>query len=199
MTARDELRELTHQRLLAAAEAIFERDGYWRTTVGSITKAANVSRATFYLHFTDKSTLLLAIMRTNLADTPVYWQQVDAALIDGGRDALRSALGRTLNWYQKHGLMLRTVREAMTSDPHLAEKTEGTIAGFADEMSDYLASVSSDQRTQAHLRLQLLIIQLDQLAFRLVVQGLRRIDRELMLDELTDIWQLVLPAARALD
>lgn len=196
MTARDELRELTHQRLLTAAEAIFERDGYWRTTVVTITKAANVSRATFYLHFTDKSTLLLAIMRTNLADTPAYWQQVDAALIDGGRDSLRAALGRTLNWYQEHGRMLRTVREAMTSDPHLAEQTEGTIAGFADEMSDYLASVSPDQRAQAHLRLQLLIIQLDQLAFRLVVQGLRRIDRELMLDELTDIWQLVLPPAR---
>lgn len=195
MTARDELRSLTHTRLLTAGEAIFERDGYWRTTVSNITTAANVSRATFYLHFNDKSDLLLAVLQGTLAETPAYFRYVDAALVDGGRDKLRSALRRTLNWYQQHGQLLRTSREAMTSEPHLAEKTEGNFARFADEMHDYLASLSPDQRVHAHRRLQLLIIQLDQVAFRLVVQGLQRVEQEPMLDELTDIWQLVLPPA----
>lgn len=196
MTVRDELRELTHQRLLSAAEAVFERDGYLRTTVGNITRTANVNRATFYLHFTDKADVLLAVLRINLADTPGYWRDVDAALVDGGREALRASLGRTLNWYRQHGPLLRTVREALATDPHLAAQTEGTFAGFADEMSGYLDSVAPGERDRAHLRLQLLIIQLDQIAFRLVVQRLQRIDPDVMLDEVTDIWRLVLPASR---
>ena len=196
MTVRDELRELTHQRLLSAAEAAFERDGYLRTTVGNIATEANVNRATFYLHFTDKADVLLAVLRTNLADTPVYWREVDAALADGSRDALRASLSRTLHWYEQHGRLLIPVREALATDPHLVEQTEGTFAGFADEMSDYLASVLPAERDRAHLRLQLLIIQLDQIAFRLIVQRRQSIDREVMLDEVTDIWRLVLPAAR---
>lgn len=195
MSARDELRDLTHRRLLTAGEEIFERDGYWRTTVSDITAAANVSRATFYLHFNDKSDLLLAVMKGTLAETPAYFRYVDAALVDGGRDKLRAALGRTLDWYQQHGRLLRTSREAMSSEPHLAETTERNFAHFADEMAEYLASLSPDARAHAHRRLQLLIIQLDQVAFRLVVQGLQRIEQEAMLDEMTDIWQLVLPPA----
>lgn len=196
MSVRDELRELTHQRLLSAAEEIFERDGYLRTTVGNITRQANVNRATFYLHFTDKAEILLAVLRANLADTPAYWHEVDAALVDGGRDAMRAALSRTLQWYQQHGGLLRPVREAFATDRHLAERAEGTFAGFADQMTGYLDMVPPDGRDRAHLRLQLLLIQLDQIAYRLIVQGLHGIDLDTTLDELTDIWQLVLPAAR---
>lgn len=174
---------------------MFERDGYVRTTVGNITRAANVNRATFYLHFTGKADVLLAVLRTNLADTPGYWRDVDAALVDGGRDTLRASLSKTLNWYAQHGRLLIPVREAMATDPHLVEQTEGTFAGFADEMTDYLACIAPDTRDRTRLRLQLLLIQLDQLAFRLVVQHRQHIDRDVMLDEITDIWQLVLPAA----
>ncbi|MCW2605218.1 MAG: TetR/AcrR family transcriptional regulator [Pseudonocardiales bacterium] len=195
LTVRDELRELTRQRLLTAAETVFEHDGYVRTTIGNIAKLANVNRATFYLHFTDKPDILLAVMRMNLADTPGYWHEIDVALVDGGRAALRAALSNTLRWYQQHGRVLRPVREALATEPHLAEQTEGTFAGFADEMAEYLAGVAPGERERAHLRLQLLIIQLDQIAFRLIVQGLREIDREVMLDEVTDMWRLVLPAA----
>ena len=39
------------------------------------------------------------------------------------------------------------------------------------------------------------MIQLDQLAYRIVVLGQVSIDRERMLDEVTDIWRLTLPGA----
>ncbi|MDR1998335.1 MAG: TetR/AcrR family transcriptional regulator [Frankiaceae bacterium] len=196
MTVRDELRELTHRRLLSAAQAVFERDGYMRTTIGNITKGANVNRATFYLHFADKADVLRAVLNSNLADTPAYWREVDEALVDGGRGALRAALCRTLDWYQQHGRLLPSVREAVAADPHFAAQLEGTFAGFADEMSGYLARVAPQERSRARLRLQLLIVQLDQVAFGLIVQRTGGIDRELLLDEVTDIWMLVLPPAR---
>lgn len=195
MTVRDELRGLTRQRLLAAAKSVFERDGYSRSTIGNITKEANVNRATFYLHFTDKADILLALRQIDLADAPRYWQDVDAALVDGGRDALRSALSNTLNWYEQHRGLLPSVQEAMATEPHLAHETEGTFARFADGMTGYLARVRPEQRDRAHLRLQLLMIQLHQMAIRVAVRHLRTIDPQRLLDELTDIWMLVLPPA----
>ena len=195
LTVREELREVTRQRLLSAAEELFQRDGYSGTTVGSIAGAANVSRATFYLHFTDKSDVLMTLMRANLAETPDYWHEVDTALVSGDRGALRASLRNTLNWYEQHADLLRPVREAMAANQHLAQRTDGNFAGFADEMSGYLARVPPGERARAHLRLQLLMIQLDQLAYRIVVLGQESIDRDAMLDEVTDIWRLTLPGA----
>jgi AcrR family transcriptional regulator len=195
-TVREELREVTRQRLLSAAEAVFQRDGYSGTTVGNIAASANVSRATFYLHFTDKADVLLALMRADLAETPDYWREVDAALVAGDRTALRASLANTLNWYEQHSNLLRPVREALAVNPSLVRQVEGSFAGFADEMSGYLAGVRPEDRDRAHLRLQFLMIQLDQLAYRIVVLGQKSIDREVMLDEVTDIWRLTLPAAR---
>lgn len=196
LSVRDELRELTHQRLLSAAQAMFERDGYARTTIGNIAKEANVNRATFYLHFADKVEILRAVLQANLAETPEYWHEVDAALVDGGHDALRASLSNTLTWYAQHGRLLASVREAVATEPQVRDQPDGTFARFADEMSGYLALVLPEQRESAHLRLQMLIIQLDQMAFRLIVRRIRDIDRERLLDELTDIWMLALPPAQ---
>jgi AcrR family transcriptional regulator len=195
MTVREELREATRQRLLSAAEHVFQRNGYSGTTVGDIATSANVSRATFYLHFTDKSDVLMTLMRANLSETPDYWHEVDEALVAGQRTALRAALGNTLNWYGQHSNMVRAVREALAANPRLAAPFEGSFAGFADEFSGYLSRVIPQERDRAHLRLQLLMIQLDQLAYRLVVLGQESIEREVMLDEVTDIWRLTLPAS----
>jgi AcrR family transcriptional regulator len=195
LTVREELREATRRRLLSAAETVFQRDGYSGTTVGDIATAANVSRAAFYLHFTDKSDVLMALMRANLDETPDYWREVDAALVEGDRNTLRASLSNTLRWYEQHSNLLRPVREALAAHPSLADQFQGSFAGFADEMSGYLARVRPEDRGRAHLRLQLLMIQLDQLAYRIVVLGRTGIDREVMLDEVTDIWRLTLPEA----
>ncbi len=187
---------MTRQRLMSAAEGVFSRDGYSGATVGDIAAAANVSRATFYLHFTDKSDALMAVMGANLADTPEYWHEVDVALVGSDRAALRASLGNTLRWYEQHAGLLRPVREGLAANPALAAQIGSPFAGFADEMSGYLQRVRPQDRARAHLRLQLLMIQLDQLAYRLIVLGHRDLDREVMLDEITDIWLAVLPVAR---
>lgn len=184
---------MTRQRLLAAAEAVFQRDGYSGTTVGNIAAGANVSRATFYLHFTDKGEVLMTLMGATLAETPAYWREVDAALVADDRGALRAALRNTLNWYAQHANLLRPLREALAVNPSLTQQVEGSFAGFADEMTGYLSGVRAQDRGHAHLRLQLMMILLDQLAYRSVVLGNRSIDREVMLDEVTDMWRQTLP------
>jgi AcrR family transcriptional regulator len=52
----------TRERICAAAETLFVRDGYARTSVRAVAKAAGVAEATVYLAFPDKAALLDAVI-----------------------------------------------------------------------------------------------------------------------------------------
>jgi AcrR family transcriptional regulator len=51
----------TRRRLLDAAEVVFSQKGYQEASVLDITEAADVSKRTFYLHFTDKEAVIEAL------------------------------------------------------------------------------------------------------------------------------------------
>src|SRR5215475_3138839 len=61
-TSRRAAAELTRDRMCAAAETLFLRDGYARTTIRAVAKAADVAEATVYLAFADKGALLDAVI-----------------------------------------------------------------------------------------------------------------------------------------
>jgi AcrR family transcriptional regulator len=52
----------TRERICAAAEDLFVRDGYARTSIRAVAKAAGVAEATIYLAFPDKPALLDAVI-----------------------------------------------------------------------------------------------------------------------------------------
>ncbi|HYH88314.1 MAG TPA: helix-turn-helix domain-containing protein [Solirubrobacteraceae bacterium] len=55
---------VTRERICAAAEELFVRDGYARTSIKAVARAAGVAEATVYLAFADKAALLdAAIVR----------------------------------------------------------------------------------------------------------------------------------------
>lgn len=57
----------TRQRLLSAARQVFAENGYPRATVAEIVKRAGRSQGTFYLHFTDKESVLRALLEDAMA------------------------------------------------------------------------------------------------------------------------------------
>ncbi len=61
MDRREQRRLDTRGRLLDAAEQVFSEKGYEESTVLDITDAADVSKRTFYLHFTDKELVIEAL------------------------------------------------------------------------------------------------------------------------------------------
>ena len=58
----------TRDRICAAAEALFVRDGYARTTIRAVAEAAGVAEATVYLAFADKPALLDAVILRAVRD-----------------------------------------------------------------------------------------------------------------------------------
>ncbi|MDR6789160.1 AcrR family transcriptional regulator [Sphingomonas sp. BE138] len=57
----------TRSALLAAATALFMKDGFARTTINAIVREAGFTRGAFYAHFTSKDEVLVSIV-AGLAD-----------------------------------------------------------------------------------------------------------------------------------
>src|SRR4051794_1482051 len=60
----------TRERICAAAEALFLRDGYAATSVRAVARCAEVSEATVYLAFANKGALLDAVILGAVRDNP---------------------------------------------------------------------------------------------------------------------------------
>ena len=67
-TRRDPRRELTPQKLVAAARVVFERDGFHDARLADVTKEAQVSTGTLYNYFQSKEELFRAVMQGVLDD-----------------------------------------------------------------------------------------------------------------------------------
>jgi AcrR family transcriptional regulator len=64
---RHEQRRLrTHQQLLDAAKRVFSKLGYHEASILDITEEADVSKRTFYLHFTDKEALIDELVQQSI-------------------------------------------------------------------------------------------------------------------------------------
>src|SRR3954454_24921949 len=60
----------TRDRICSAAEDLFLRDGYARTTIRAVAGAAGVAEATIYLAFPNKAALLDAVIVRATRDNP---------------------------------------------------------------------------------------------------------------------------------
>jgi AcrR family transcriptional regulator len=69
-------KELTpsHRRFFEAAEPLFERFGYKKTTVEDVCRAAGMSKRTFYDLFKDKKDLLLQLMESVINRETDAWE-----------------------------------------------------------------------------------------------------------------------------
>ncbi len=69
-TSRRAAAAATRERICAAAEELFVADGYARTSIRAVAKAAGVAEATIYLAFPNKAALLDAVIVRATRDNP---------------------------------------------------------------------------------------------------------------------------------
>src|SRR5919202_5200172 len=60
--------DATRERICAAAERLFLRDGYARTSIRAVARAAGVAEATVYVVFANKAALLDAVILRAVRD-----------------------------------------------------------------------------------------------------------------------------------
>jgi AcrR family transcriptional regulator len=188
LSTREEQRRLTRTRITHAARVVFEQHGYGAASVGDIASTANVNRATFYLHFTDKAAVLNQVYADIVGETAKYWSRLDHTLTLGTPASVRDWLSVAMGWWEEYRAILPAMHEAMAADLDVAARWKTVLDGLAAELRSYLDNFPTEQHEDVQLRVQLLVVQLDQVCFRYIVQGVFTIERDHLLDLLTDMW-----------
>ena len=123
--------------LLAAARTIFAERGYHETTVEDITRAAGVAKGTFYLYFTEKREIFLAIIGELLDAIKAIGTSVSDLAPDEHPLAFlarsEQAAARLMEIFQENRALARLAyRESMGMDPAL----EAMLRDFYREVAE---------------------------------------------------------------
>ncbi|TQF73908.1 TetR/AcrR family transcriptional regulator [Rhodococcus spelaei] len=188
-TMRDEQKRRTRAALLDCARELFEANGYAGVKIDDIASAAGCSRATFYLHFTGKGEILQKIGEEALPPraTTVY-ADLDRILETGSRTEFTAWVERTIDWFDQHRAILPAWDEALALEPDFKDVARIAYGALPDAMPSYLSRWGPDRQTEARLRIELLVAQLERFFTRWAVHGTIDIPRELAAGVLADIW-----------
>jgi len=148
-TLRQEQQAETRRRLLSAARDAFLESGFTATTVERIVEAANTSRATFYLHFKNKTEALLST-----------WSEVDRPEVEGlfraydeagdfSPAGARAWAETVVSYFENHGLVGRTALQALALEPELEHVWIAGMARTADTMPRYVAALGGGEPARA--------------------------------------------------
>ncbi len=119
-TPRSAKRAAVERALLGAVEELLaEGASFAELGIERIASRAGISRTAFYFYFADKRELLLRLTEDTvqlLYEEATGWWSADG----DGREELPIALGRILDLYFEHGLVLRAVVEAASNNEAIA-------------------------------------------------------------------------------
>jgi AcrR family transcriptional regulator len=185
-TLRDEQKRQTRRRLIEGALAAFERKGYAATTIDDIVAEANASRATFYLHFKNKSDVVLVMAQT----LGRRWRELYRELTAGqrlSRKELYDWIEAMAGHYRTNRATLAALDQAAAVEPEvsavrLANEQE-SIAVVADSIRRWYGGDDEDAR----IRAALLLTQMDRFFHLWVVRGVE-FDRPRAIGTLSDLW-----------
>ncbi len=194
LSLREEQKLFTRRRLLDAARRVFAARGYGASGIDDLVAAAGVGRATFYLHFANKSEVMAEVSRELLPEAAIYWRKLDRSL--GSSESVREWLSEVLQWWEKHRDLLPAIHEATFVDRAFAAEQYRSLRLMTGELTSYLGRAHAPSRREVRLRIELLVLQLDQFCLNWIVQKAVAVDRDLVLGVLTDIWCVALRIPR---
>ncbi|WP_028660698.1 TetR/AcrR family transcriptional regulator [Nocardioides insulae] len=116
---RDRAESETRAGLVHAAQRVFSREGYARTTIAHITAEAGVSRATFYVYFADKGTAF-AVVAEHVRDRMVAAQELTGLDPDDVRAVAEATNAAYLDAYAANLAFITVLEHQSLSDPEMA-------------------------------------------------------------------------------
>jgi AcrR family transcriptional regulator len=153
---REEHRLATRRRVVAAARKVFIKKGYTKATIEDIVVAANVSRATLYLHFNSKLQVLGAATEKMAAESHESARQLATVLIEGDRDDLRTCIESAVGWYERNRPMALAALEAQLS----LDRPGRRLTAYLECIEPWVATWPPERQAEARMRFELCRLQL---------------------------------------
>ncbi len=144
--ARDELRELTREKLLLSAADEFAREGLASANINRISTAAGFAKGTVYNYFPSKEALFFAVVREACARAVEESDDDPAAHV---RERLHALLVSDMRWVERHPAFARVfVRVALSGDPALTAPLLESAAPFLERIE----AILRDGMARGHVR-----------------------------------------------
>lgn len=140
----DDQREL----ILAQAAQLFARRGYPATSMNQVAEACNLSKATLYHYYKDKSSLLISIAETHVSKLAALVAEEEAST-HTDEQRLRRFIYRIVEEYagaqDAHRVLTDDVRFLEEADrERVLDKEREVVAGFARAVSALRPGAPSD-------------------------------------------------------
>jgi AcrR family transcriptional regulator len=193
---REAKRQLTRDRLIAAATVAFESKHYGNVTVDDISRRAGTSRATFYIYYPSKVKVLLDCLsefETGLSELWDEFAKLDKKTVETLEDWLRSYI----ELYEKHKLLLGTLHEAEAVEPELLDNVVASVKNTIARWQQ-LGVVSSQIEPGDDLELSVLLFsaQIQRFLYLWIIQGIE-VNREKAVRKLAQQWYDIIDGARS--
>jgi AcrR family transcriptional regulator len=111
----------TRARLLAAAKAVFEEDGFLEARISDIADRAGLSHGSFYHYFDSKEQIFREVANelSDLLHAPLSTVIFDPALTASPQERIRAGNRRFLETYRSEARIIGVIEQVSRYDPHL--------------------------------------------------------------------------------
>jgi AcrR family transcriptional regulator len=127
-----EQREATRREILAAADRFLRERPYRELSVDVLMAQTGLTRTAFYRHFDDVTDLvlrLLAEISGELFGVAEQWGRTAGA---EPPEAAHESLGSVVDFFVKHGPLIRAIADAAATDEQIERGYRATIDGFVE-------------------------------------------------------------------
>ena len=178
----------TRRRLSEAALREFAERGYQPVTVEDIVRRAGTSRATFYLHFSKKSDVLLEIYSTQQeAEQLALFARFDALGSYPNRPALRAWIEEAVAFWEARQVFAELAEQVVAQEPEIAAEWMARTRAVVDTLHNYLDRFSPTALPRARMQMGMLIMALERSCY-FWNRGLMPGTRAELVEVLTDTW-----------
>jgi AcrR family transcriptional regulator len=115
---------MARQRILETAKEAFLQSGYEGIRIEDITKAAGLSRSSFYVYFPSKRDVLLALGVNSVEAGAKNREALRAVTSASDTAGLRAFVEVMMDFLDQYGAFGRVWRQATASDPELPDLRE---------------------------------------------------------------------------
>jgi len=154
---RSQQRSFTRARFIDAALEVFKEVGFHDATIDMVTRRAGANRSTFYLHFKDKTDLMLAAderISPSGAETFAMLNELENPSYRQFRDWVEFM---AKNW-EEHHKIYEAIMQAQLTSPAVAKNNYRIVSG---QLEPYLGRFKGKRREQANLRLEMFCMQFE--------------------------------------
>ena len=159
----------TRARIVAAGRSVLEEYGYFETSVGEITRRADVALGTFYRYFENKDELCLELLERLV--TELYESVSGSWATDDVMENLRTSSLRYLSAYHANRRLIAAMLQMSGAVPACAALWWALRKRTYDRMKRYLRTANATRRLDLDLTATALGSMVEQFAYYWYVQA----------------------------